>query len=283
MVKVVGIAFKPVGKIYWFNPHYLSINEGDYVVVETVRGVEIGLVVQGVMEVDNNKVKDLKSVLRLATKKDVEQYKKNIARKPEALEICQELIDKNKLPMKLLDAEYTLDNKKIIIYYTAEDRVDFRELLKDLASAFHLRIELRQVAIREGAKFIGGLGVCGRETCCTSHIREFSPVTMKMAKDQGMNLSANKVAGVCGKLMCCIGFESDFYQEQRKRIPGVGDIVKTPTCESCMVVDVDYLRELVTVKKDEDKLETFNASLVKSLKRKVEEVREEDLTDDIDD
>jgi len=244
MIKIVGITFKEVGKIYWFDPTPFDLNVGDKVVVETVRGLELGQVTQPIKEVENDNLEhELKPVIRIANKYDLKNYEDNLEKAKKALVDCEKIIKRHKLEMKLLDCEYTLDHQKIIIYYNAEGRVDFRELLKDLASEFRVRIELRQVGPREGAKFLGGIGPCGRMICCKSHLREFDLVTMKMAKDQGMTLSAAKVAGLCGKLMCCIGYESPIYEEIRRRIPLVGDIVNTPKCNNCRVISVDFLRE----------------------------------------
>ena len=198
-----------------------------------------------------------------------------------ALEITEKIIKKDKLEMKLLDCEYTLDKQKIIFYYNAEGRVDFRELLKDLAAEFRVRIELRQVGTREGAKFIGGLGSCGREICCKNHLREFDLVTMKMAKDQGMTLNASKIAGLCGKLMCCIAYENELYQEARTRIPLVGDIVDTPKCKGCKVIDVNFLKETLKTIDSENNVDDWNAKDVVKVKGHVEESNDDDLTDDV--
>lgn len=266
MIKVVGIGFKEAGKIYWFNPEPFKLNVGDKVVVETSRGIEIGFVEQGIKEVEDSSLEhELKSVIRIANKYDIKAYNENLEKAKKSLEICKKIVKNHKLDMKCLDCEYTLDKQKIIIYYNAEGRVDFRELLKDLASEFKIRIELKQIGPREGAKIIGGLGPCGREICCKKHLREFDLVTMKMAKEQGMALSASKVAGLCGKLMCCIGYESSVYEEIRKRIPLTGDLVKTPTCECCKVIDVDYIREIIKTVNN-DKVELWPASEVVKVK-----------------
>ncbi len=282
MVKVVGITFKDVGKIYWFNPNVYDLHEGDKVVVETARGMELGLVTIGPKEIEDSELEhELKSVIRIANKYDVKSYLDNKEKSIKALMACDRIIHKHKLEMKLLDCEYTLDKQKIIIYYNADGRVDFRELLKDLAAEFRVRIELRQVGPREGAKFIGGLGCCGREVCCKSHLREFDLVTMKMAKDQGMSLNAAKIAGLCGKLMCCIGYENATYEEIRARIPLQGDIVNTPDCKNCKVINVDILAEMCTVADNEDKVSIWKASELEKVFSHREEVREEDLTDDV--
>ncbi|MDD4212066.1 MAG: stage 0 sporulation family protein [Bacilli bacterium] len=246
MAKVVGIGFKDVGKIYWFNPEEFALTFGDLVVVETIRGLEIGKVIDEVKEVPDQELEhELKSVIRIANEKDIRHYNENEVKGQEAFLKTKEIIGQHRLDMKVVNCEYTLDGAKLLIYYTADGRVDFRELLKDLASVFRVRIELRQIGQREGAKMLGGIGTCGREICCKKHLREFDLVTMKMAKDQSMALSANKITGVCGKLMCCIGYECEFYAEAKRRLPGVGDIVKTPRCQGCKVISVDYLRGLI--------------------------------------
>ena len=281
MTKIVGIGFKEVGKIYWFNPYPFNLKVGDHVVVETIRGLELGTVVQGIKDIDDKEIEhELKPVIRIASKQDLRIYLENAERSKKAMETCKRIVKENKLEMKLLDCEYTLDRQKIIIYYNADGRVDFRELLKDLASEFKVRIELRQIGPREGAKFIGGIGSCGREVCCKRHLREFDLVTMKMAKDQGMTLSASKVAGLCGKLMCCIGYENPVYEEIRKRIPLVGDLVKSPTCDCCKVISVDYLREIVRTASDE-KIEVWEAKDLVKIKAHQEVIKPEDLTDDV--
>ena len=232
MKKIVGVDFNEVGKIYWFNPGLLTITKGTKVVVETVRGLELATAVTPIKEVEDEEVQyELKDIVRVADPKDVKQHYENIERAKQSLKKVQKIVNDYKLDMKLLGCEYTLDASKLLIYYNAEGRVDFRELVKALASEFKVRIELRQIGPREGAKIIGAIGTCGREVCCKKHIREFDLVTMKMAKEQGMALSSSKIAGVCGKLMCCIGYESAAYDELRKIVPGVGYIVKTPTCE----------------------------------------------------
>lgn len=282
MKKVVGITFKDVGKIYWFDPTPFTPKIGEKVVVETVRGLELGEVTSEVKEVEDEKIEhELKSVVRMANKFDIKNYNDNIEKAKKALVDCRRIIAKHKLDMKLLNCDYTLDHQKIIIYYNADGRVDFRELLKDLAAEFKVRIELRQVGPREGAKFLGGIGCCGREVCCKSHLREFDLVTMKMAKDQGMTLSASKVAGLCGKLMCCIGYENATYEEIRKRIPLVGDIVKTPKCDNCKVISVDFIKELIKTVDNEEKVEEWKAADVIKISSHKEVISEKDLTDDI--
>jgi len=281
MTKVVGVSFKEVGKIYWFSPNNLTIEKNDNVVVETIRGMELGLVVQPITDIEESNIEhELKPVLRVATKQDLKTYQNNIEKAKTALKQCKRVIEQHQLEMKLLDCEYTLDRQKIIIYYNAEGRVDFRELLKDLAALFKVRIELRQVGPREGAKFIGGIGSCGQIVCCKRHLREFDLVTMRMAKEQGMTLSSSKIAGLCGKLMCCIGYENPIYQEVRSRIPLVGDVVKTPTGCNCKVVSVDYLREVIRVE-NKDKVEVWAAEELEKIESHYEEENPDDLTDDV--
>lgn len=279
MKKIVGVDFNEVGKIYWFNPGPLTISKGTKVVVETVRGLELATAVTEIKEVEDSEVQyELKDIIRIADPKDVKQFDENLKKANSIIPDVKQIITDYKLDMKLLGCEYTLDATKLLIYYNAEGRVDFRELVKALASQFKVRIELRQIGPREGAKMIGAIGTCGREVCCKKHIREFDLVTMKMAKEQGMALSSSKIAGVCGKLMCCIGYENEAYSELRKRIPGVGDIVKTPTCEKCKVINTDYLREIVKTD-NEGVIEAWSAKEVKKLKsnKQKEEIKEEEL------
>ncbi len=280
MKKIVGISFKEVGKIYWFNPNFLKVKVGDMVIVETVRGLELGFVVAPIKEVEDNELEhELKDILRIASEKDIRDYKKYQSLAKESFVKAKRIIEQQKLSMKTLDCEYTLDGTKLLIYYTAEGRVDFRELVKVLASEFHVRIELRQVGPREGAKMIGGLGPCGRVLCCNGHLREFDLVTMKMAKDQGMALSANKIAGSCGKLMCCIAYENEAYDEKRKKLPCVGDIVKTPNCPSCKVTAVNYLKEEVQTDNEGlvEKWEAKKVQVLKSAKKEHNKASKEEL------
>ena len=284
MAKVVGIVFKDIGKIYWFKPEPYSPQKGDKVVVETVRGLELGFVETEVKEIPDEELEhELKPIVRMANKYDIKNYFSNLEKAEKDFEACKKIVSNRKLDMKLLYCEYTLDKQKIIIYYNAEGRVDFRELLKDLASEFRVRIELRQIGPREGAKIIGGIGPCGREICCKQHLREFDLVTMKMAKDQNMSLSASKIAGLCGKLMCCIGYENETYCEIRKRIPLTGDIVNTPNAKNCKVVGVDILAERIKVMDKDEVITEWNASEVIKIKGHKEEISEKDLTDDVED
>ncbi len=280
MKKIVGVSFNEVGKIYWFNPGDLDITKNCKVVVETVRGLELATAITDIKEVNDEEVQyELKDVLRIADNKDIKLYEENLIKAKESCEKVKSLIKEYKLDMKLLNCEYTLDTTKLLIYYNAEGRVDFRELVKALASEFKVRIELRQIGPREGAKMIGAIGSCGREVCCKKHIREFDLVTMKMAKEQGMALSSTKIAGVCGKLMCCISYENEAYEELRKRVPGVGDLVKTPSCDKCKVVNTDYLREIIKTDNN-GVIEQWEAKQVvklKSAKHKEDKLKEEEL------
>ena len=284
MAKVVGIVFKDIGKIYWFKPEPYSPQKGDKVVVETVRGLELGFVETDVKEIPDEELEhELKPIVRMANKYDIKNYLSNLEKAEKDFEACKKIVSNRKLDMKLLYCEYTLDKQKIIIYYNAEGRVDFRELLKDLASEFRVRIELRQIGPREGAKIIGGIGPCGREICCKQHLREFDLVTMKMAKDQNMSLSASKIAGLCGKLMCCISYENETYCEIRKRIPLTGDIVNTPNAKNCKVVGVDILAERIKVMDKDEVVTEWNAKDVIKIKGHKEEISAIVLSDDVED
>ena len=280
MKKIVGVSFSEVGKIYWFNPANLEMTKESKVVVETVRGLELATVVVPPKDVEDSEVEfELKDVLRVADEKDIKQFEENLVKSHESFGRVKQIIEEFKLEMKLLGCEYTLDATKLLIYYNAEGRVDFRELVKALASEFKLRIELRQVGPREGAKMVGAVGTCGREVCCKKHIREFDLVTMKMAKEQGMALSSSKIAGVCGKLMCCIGYENKVYEEIKKRVPSVGDIVRTPTCNKCKVISADFLREIIKTENDGaiEEWKSEEVIKIKSGKQKEEKITAEEL------
>lgn len=256
-MKIVGIQFKEVGKVYYFDPLDYEFLTGEYAIVETVRGVELGKVIIPNREVEDDQIEyELKPVIRKATDEDVEQEKKNAELAIKAFEVFKKYIKVCKLEMKPLYAEYTIDATKIIFYYTAEDRVDFRELLKYLAPEFRIRVELRQIGPREAARALGGLGICGRELCCKKFLQNFDFVTMKMAKEQGMSLNNAKISGACGKLMCCIGYEDELYKEMKKEFPAVGSYVKTPTCENCKVVAIDYFKRLVKTEEGQNSLPT---------------------------
>ena len=248
MIKVIGVRFRKAGKVYYFDPAQMEIKMGDHVIVETARGIEFGEVVLGVREVDEKKViQPLKSVIRMATKNDEELERKNKEKEHEAFQICQEKIRKHELQMKLIDAEYTFDNNKILFYFTADGRIDFRELVKDLASVFKTRIELRQIGVRDETKILGGIGICGRTLCCHTYLSEFAPVSIKMAKEQNLSLNQTKISGVCGRLMCCLKNEQETYEELNRNLPGIGDIVTTPQGVSGTVQSVNVLRQMVKI------------------------------------
>ena len=228
MTKVIGVRFRTAGKVYFFDPGDKDIKNGDHVIVETARGIEYGNVVLGTREVEEGKViQPLKPVIRMATSEDEAIEKRNKEKEREAFKICLEKIKKRELEMKLIDAEYTFDNNKVLFYFTADGRVDFRELVKDLASVFKTRIELRQVGVRDETKIMGGIGICGRPLCCHSYLSEFAPVSIKMAKEQNLSLNPTKISGVCGRLMCCLKNEEETYQVLNSKLPGTGDFVET--------------------------------------------------------
>jgi len=244
MIKVIGVRFRSAGKIYYFSPGELEIKTGDRVIVETARGVEYGKVVLGNRDVEDDKViPPLKQVIRMATPADEEIQRKNREKAKEAYRICQEKIAKHELEMKLIDVEYTFDNNKILFYFTADGRVDFRELVRDLAGEFKTRIELRQVGVRDETKMIGGYGICGRDLCCHAYLSDFSPVSIKMAKEQNLSLNPTKISGACGRLMCCLGNEEEVYEEINKRMPGVGDTATAPDGVEGTIISVNVLRE----------------------------------------
>lgn len=248
MVKVIGVRFRSVGKIYFFDPTGHEINQGDKVIVETARGIEYGRVVVGPRDVEDDKViQPLKPVIRIATKDDDIMETNNKMKEKDAFRICFEKIAKHGLEMKLIDAEYTFDNNKVLFYFTADGRIDFRELVKDLASVFKTRIELRQIGVRDETKIVGGIGICGRTLCCHSHLSEFAPVSIKMAKEQNLSLNPTKISGVCGRLMCCLKNEEEAYEELTSRLPNVGDVVKTLEGLKGEVQSVSVLKQLVKV------------------------------------
>lgn len=253
MTKVIGVRFRTAGKIYFFDPGELDVKRNDHVIVETARGIEYGTVVGDPREVEDDKVvQPLKPVLRVATQRDDEQEANNKLKEKEAFQICLEKIKKHGLEMKLIDAEYTFDNNKVLFYFTADGRIDFRELVKDLASVFKTRIELRQIGVRDETKILGGIGICGRQLCCHSHLSEFVPVSIKMAKEQNLSLNPTKISGVCGRLMCCLKHEEETYEELNRRLPNVGDHVTTDTGLKGEVASVNVLRQLVKVIVDID-------------------------------
>lgn len=248
MTKVVGVRFRTAGKIYFFDPGKLDLKRDSHVIVETARGIEYGTIVGEPKEVEDDKViQPLKPVLRAATKRDDEQEAANKIKEKEAFKICLEKIRKHNLEMKLIDAEYTFDNNKVLFYFTADGRIDFRELVKDLAAVFKTRIELRQIGVRDETKILGGIGICGRKLCCHAHLSEFVPVSIKMAKEQNLSLNPTKISGVCGRLMCCLKHEEETYEELNRRLPNIGDYVTTEDGLKGEVSSVNVLRQLVKV------------------------------------
>ncbi len=265
---VVGIRFKKAGKIYYFDPGDLSIEQGTPVIVETARGIEFGnTVVANKKVTEEDIVAPLKKVIRLASPEDIRKVDENKKKEREAFDICLQKIKKHNLEMKLIDVEYTFDANKILFYFTADGRVDFRELVKDLASVFRTRIELRQIGVRDEAKMLGGLGICGNALCCSTFLGEFDPVSIKMAKEQSLSLNPTKISGTCGRLMCCLKYEQDTYEELIKETPNVGAIVETPEGNG-VVVNVGMIKGIVKVKmdnKNENILKEFKVSEIKVL------------------
>lgn len=262
MKEVIGVRFRENGKIYFFDPLRFNVEVGEYVIVETARGVEYGKVVLGRREIDEKKMNSaIKPIIRIAEDKDHRKYEENKEKNKKAYNICLEKITKHKLDMKLIDAEYTFDNSKVLFYFTADGRIDFRELVKDLAAVFKTRIELRQIGVRDETKIVGGIGMCGRELCCNKHLSEFVPVSIKMAKEQNLSLNPTKISGVCGRLMCCLKHEQDTYEYLNDRLPNVGDMVKTADGRRGEVKSVNVLRQKVmlvfTLEDDSKEQEEF--------------------------
>lgn len=248
MIKIVGVRFRKAGKIYYFDPAGMEIETGTHVIVETARGIEFGTVMIPPREMEEDGVvQPLKPVIRIATEADEITEQKNKEKEKEAFQICLEKIAKHKLEMKLVEAEYTFDNNKLLFYFTADGRIDFRELVKDLASVFRTRIELRQIGVRDETKILGGIGICGRPLCCSTHLSEFIPVSIKMAKEQNLSLNPTKISGVCGRLMCCLKNEEETYEYLNSRLPNVGDHVTTIEGLKGEVQSVSVLRQLVKV------------------------------------
>jgi cell fate regulator YaaT (PSP1 superfamily) len=255
MAEVVGVRFKNVGKVYYFDPDGNQLKQGDQVIVETARGIECGEVAMENRTVSEEEiVQPLKKLIRIATPEDLKRVEENHKKEKNAFQICLRKIAAHKLEMKLVDVEYTFDNSKILFYFTADGRVDFRELVKDLASVFRTRIELRQIGVRDEAKMLGGLGVCGRPFCCSTFLGGFQPVSIKMAKEQGLSLNPVKISGICGRLMCCLKYEQNSYSEMLRLVPSVNSIVMTPQGKGT-VVEQDVLKGLVKVKLDTPSLE----------------------------
>jgi len=282
MIEIVGVRFKSSGKVYYFDPDKLKFNKNDYVIVETARGVEIGEVSIPNKQMDEeNVVSPLKPVIRKATEADIKQAEENKVKEKEAFVICNEKIEQHKLDMKLVEVEYTFDRNKILFYFTSDGRVDFRDLVKDLAAVFRTRIELRQIGVRDEAKMVGGLGICGRKLCCTSHLGGFEPVSIKMAKEQNLSLNPTKISGTCSRLMCCLKYEQEAYEDLHKTTPNVGSVVKTPSGEG-IVKDVNLLKGFLKIQlkgDSETNLTLFHVSDVQiiksaSIKYNAEEMKE---------
>jgi cell fate regulator YaaT (PSP1 superfamily) len=272
MTRVIGVRFRAAGKIYYFSPGKYMIKKGDHVIVETARGVEYGTVVSEPKDIEDDQVvKPLKTVLRTASSKDDEQEKSNREKEKEAFKVCLEKIKKHNLEMKLIDAEYTFDNNKILFYFTADGRIDFRELVKDLAAVFKTRIELRQIGVRDETKIIGGYGICGRPLCCHSYLSDFVPVSIKMAKEQSLSLNPTKISGVCGRLMCCLKNEEDVYEELNRKMPGVGDFCTAKDGLSGEVSSVNILRQTLKILvdvDDEKEVHEYKLDEIESIRKK---------------
>lgn len=278
MSEIIGVRFKSVGKIYYFSPKGTQIDVGQKVIVETSRGVECGEVVLSNREIDDAELTaPLKSIIRVATKADLEKIEKNKKSEADAFKICEEKIAKHGLSMKLVDVECTFDNNKLLFYFTSENRVDFRELVKDLASVFRTRIELRQIGVRDEAKMLGGLGICGRPFCCKSFLGDFQPVSIKMAKDQSLSLNPTKISGTCGRLMCCLKYEQDGYEELIKITPKIGAYIETPDGKG-NVVDSNMLTGRIRVKNsDTEAINTYSKDDIKVLKDGNNRINKEEL------
>jgi cell fate regulator YaaT (PSP1 superfamily) len=276
MVNVIGVRFRSAGKVYFFDPAGYDIKQGDNVIVETARGIEYGHVVLGPRNVTEDKIiQPLKPVIRQATEEDDAIEKRNKEKEKEAFQICLEKIRKHGLEMKLIDSEYTFDNNKVLFYFTADGRIDFRELVKDLASVFKTRIELRQIGVRDETKIVGGIGICGRPLCCHTHLSEFAPVSIKMAKEQNLSLNPTKISGVCGRLMCCLKNEEEAYEELNSKLPGVGDYVTTKDNLKGEVQSVSVLKQLVkvivTLENDEKEVREYKVEDLRFKQRKRKE------------
>lgn len=285
MKKIIGVRFKKPGKIYFFDPGNLEINKNDNVIVETTMGEEIGIVVIPKREIKEEKLTTpLKKVIRVANKNDLDSLEKYKKKEPEALKICKEKIKKYKLDMNLIDVEYKFDGSKILFYFTADGRIDFRELVRDLASVYKTRIEMRQVGVRDEVRRIGGNGVCGRELCCCSFLGNFETVSIKMAKEQNVSLNPSKISGNCGRLMCCLQYEQNVYEEKLKKLPKIGAIVKTQDGQG-EVCGLETLKEIVKVKfKDGDEtfFRKYNAKdikIIKNIEKESNEISKEDLAE----
>ena len=278
MTKVIGVRFRQAGKVYFFSPGKLHVKQGDKVIVETARGVEFGSVVTGPKDVKDEEItQPLKSVIRIATEEDKRNEQKNREKEKEAFEVCLEKIRKHELDMKLINAEYTFDGNKVLFYFTADGRIDFRELVKDLAAVFRTRIELRQIGVRDETKIRGGIGICGRPLCCHTYLSDFAPVSIKMAKEQNLSLNPTKISGVCGRLMCCLTNEEETYEELNSRLPAIGDTVTTIEGLKGEVQSVSVLRQLVKVvvslDDDEKEIREYKAKELRFKPRKKRDMK----------
>ncbi len=284
MAKVIGVRFKPAGKIYYFSPVEFEIKNGDRVIVETSRGIEFGEVVIAPKEIsDKEIIKPLKDVMRLATEEDIKRHDDNKLKEKNALEVCRKKIEKHGLEMNLVDAEYTFDGSKVLFYFTAEGRIDFRELVKDLATVFKTRIELRQIGVRDESKMIGSIGVCGRNICCNQFLGDFIPVSIKMAKEQGLSLNPSKISGICGRLMCCLKYEQSAYEEMLRYTPHTGALVKTPDGEGT-VEYVNILKGLIKVRVEqngEQIIKEFNVADIKIIKNVRNSQKDEEIDEEV--
>ncbi|HWQ77418.1 MAG TPA: stage 0 sporulation family protein [Anaerovoracaceae bacterium] len=290
MVKVAGVRFKKAGKIYYFDPDVLQVEKGTNVIVETARGMEFGTVTSGIKEVPESEiVPPLKKIVRIADENDLVQHRENVRKKQRAIDLCQEKVNKHNLQMKLIDVEYTFDNSKIIFYFTADGRVDFRELVKDLAGVFKMRIELRQIGVRDEAKMVGGIGTCGKGLCCHTWLPEFEPVSIKMAKVQNLSLNPTKISGICGRLMCCLKYENDIYYELRKGMPEAGERVKTGDgvgiVQESNILENKIKVRLVLEEKTQDKPEKLSTDIYTYKKQQITRIdakESKDISDEID-
>lgn len=282
MKEIIGVRFKKLGKVYFFDPNNLNIEKGQKLIVETARGLELGEVVISKRKIVEDKLNaSLKKVIRIATKRDEKTFEENEHKANEAFKMCEQKILEHGLDMKLVDVEYTFDNSKLLFYFTAEGRIDFRDLVKELASIYKTRIELRQIGVRDEVKMLGGYGMCGRELCCCNHLSDLNPVSIKMAKEQGLSLNPTKISGVCGRLICCLKHEQNVYEEHLSRLPNIGAIVKTPEGQGT-VDNVEVLKETVTVKLEKEGSiirKTFNNSEIKILQDNKKKDVEEDLSE----
>lgn len=281
MQEIIGVKFKTVGKVYFFDSNGIKVAKGKNVIVETARGIELGEVAVANKNISEDKlVAPLKKTIRIATPEDEEVYAQNEKKAEEAKKVCEEKILVHGLDMKLVDVEYTFDGSKLLFYFTSDGRVDFRELVKDLAAIYRTRIELRQIGVRDEVKMLGGYGMCGRELCCCNHLSDLNPVSIKMAKEQGLSLNPSKISGVCGRLMCCLKHEHEVYEEKLSRLPSIGALVKTPDGNGT-VEDVEVLREIIKVKID-NKDETIKKSYcLKDIKILKDNKKQEDIIENM--